>query len=181
VADQKLSPPGSPAKIEVRAKAGSGKRAALYTRVSTGERHPETQLYDLCELAKQRRYEIVHEYTGTISGKIETSRSRPASFRCPQASLRCCSGRRFRPGLRWIASQRSGSGIASATRPSLAIPQWCTRIVAPVGYRASRVPLRSGIRCHPHNRLYRSHAKIRAETLQGCDGLNCRALSCPAL
>jgi len=28
----------------------------------------ETQLYDLRELAKQRRFEIVHEYTDTISG-----------------------------------------------------------------------------------------------------------------
>lgn len=68
MADQTLSPSGSPAKIEVRAKAGSGKRAVLYTRVSTGEQHPETQLFDLRELAKQRRYEIVHEYTDTISG-----------------------------------------------------------------------------------------------------------------
>jgi len=55
---------GSPAKIEVRAKAGSGKRAVIYTRISTGDQ----QLYDLRELAKQRRYEIVHEYTDTISG-----------------------------------------------------------------------------------------------------------------
>src|SRR6266404_5234963 len=48
--------------------SGSGKRAVLYTRVSTGDQHPETQLYDLRELAKQRRYEIVREYTDTISG-----------------------------------------------------------------------------------------------------------------
>src|ERR1700693_4270517 len=68
MADQTLSPQGSPAKIEVRAKAGSGKRAVIYTRVSTGDQHTETQLYDLRELAKQRRYEIVHEYTDTISG-----------------------------------------------------------------------------------------------------------------
>src|ERR1700693_1784219 len=68
MADQTLSPQGSPAKIEVRAKAGSGKRAVIYTRVSTGDQHTETQLYDLRELAKQRRYEIVQEYTDTISG-----------------------------------------------------------------------------------------------------------------
>jgi len=49
-------------------KLGSTKRAAIYTRVSCGDQHPETQLYDLRELAKQRRYEIVHEYTDTISG-----------------------------------------------------------------------------------------------------------------
>jgi DNA invertase Pin-like site-specific DNA recombinase len=68
MADQKLSPQGSPAKIEVRAKAGSGKRAVIYTRISTGDQHAETQLYDLRELAKHRRYEIVQEYTDTISG-----------------------------------------------------------------------------------------------------------------
>jgi DNA invertase Pin-like site-specific DNA recombinase len=44
------------------------KRAAIYCRVSTADQHPETQLYDLREMAKQRGYEIVHEYTDTISG-----------------------------------------------------------------------------------------------------------------
>src|ERR1700746_2508266 len=68
MADQKLSPQGSPAKSEIPAKAVPGKRAALYSRISTGDQHAETQLYDLRELAKQRRYEIVHEYTDTISG-----------------------------------------------------------------------------------------------------------------
>src|SRR5216684_2311513 len=68
MADQTLSPQGSPTKIEVRTKAGSGKRAVIYTRVSTGDQHPETQHYDLRELAKQRRFEIIHEYTDTISG-----------------------------------------------------------------------------------------------------------------
>ena len=37
-------------------------------RVSTADQHPETQLYDLREMAKQRGYEIVHEYGDTISG-----------------------------------------------------------------------------------------------------------------
>src|SRR5579862_2502891 len=68
MADQTVSPSDSPAKIEVRAAAGCGKRAALYARISTGDQHAETQLYDLRELAKQRRFEIVHEYTDTISG-----------------------------------------------------------------------------------------------------------------
>jgi hypothetical protein len=68
MADQTLSPSGSPAKIEIPANVVPGKRAVLYTCVSTGEQHPETQLYDLRELAKQRRFEIVHEYTDTISG-----------------------------------------------------------------------------------------------------------------
>src|SRR6201993_768728 len=68
MADQKLSPQGSPAKSEIPAKAVPGKRAVIYSRVSTGDQHAETQLYDLRELAKQRRFEIIHEYTDTISG-----------------------------------------------------------------------------------------------------------------
>jgi DNA invertase Pin-like site-specific DNA recombinase len=36
-------------------------------RVSTLDQHPETQLYDLHEMAKQRDYEIVEEYTDMIS------------------------------------------------------------------------------------------------------------------
>lgn len=44
------------------------KRAAIYCRVSTADQHPETQLLDLREFAKQRGFEITHEYTDTISG-----------------------------------------------------------------------------------------------------------------
>jgi DNA invertase Pin-like site-specific DNA recombinase len=44
------------------------KRAVLYMRVSTADQHPETQLYDLRTLAQQRGFEIVQEYTDTISG-----------------------------------------------------------------------------------------------------------------
>jgi DNA invertase Pin-like site-specific DNA recombinase len=44
------------------------KRAALYCRVSTADQHPETQLHDLREMAKQRGYEIVNEYSDVISG-----------------------------------------------------------------------------------------------------------------
>jgi DNA invertase Pin-like site-specific DNA recombinase len=44
------------------------KRVAIYCRVSTADQHPETQLYDLREMAKQRGYEVVHEYVDTISG-----------------------------------------------------------------------------------------------------------------
>jgi DNA invertase Pin-like site-specific DNA recombinase len=44
------------------------KRAAIYTRVSTIDQHPETQLLDLRRLAEQRGFEIVHEYTDRISG-----------------------------------------------------------------------------------------------------------------
>ena len=44
------------------------KRAALYMRVSTVDQHPETQLHDLRQMAGQRGYEIVNEYTDRISG-----------------------------------------------------------------------------------------------------------------
>jgi DNA invertase Pin-like site-specific DNA recombinase len=37
-------------------------------RVSTGDQHLETQLLDLRQMAAQRNYEIVHEYTDKISG-----------------------------------------------------------------------------------------------------------------
>jgi len=44
------------------------KRAALYLRVSTGDQHLENQLHDLRTLAQQRGFEIVAEYSDTISG-----------------------------------------------------------------------------------------------------------------
>jgi DNA invertase Pin-like site-specific DNA recombinase len=68
MADKKLSPSCASPKTELVVNSGPTKRAAIYTRVSTGDQHPETQLYDLRELAKQRRYEIVREYSDTISG-----------------------------------------------------------------------------------------------------------------
>jgi DNA invertase Pin-like site-specific DNA recombinase len=44
------------------------KRVVLYARVSTGDQHLETQLLDLREMAKQRGFEIVREYSDVISG-----------------------------------------------------------------------------------------------------------------
>jgi DNA invertase Pin-like site-specific DNA recombinase len=44
------------------------KRAALYMTVSTVDQYPETQLYDLRQMAAQRGFEIVQEYTDRISG-----------------------------------------------------------------------------------------------------------------
>ena len=44
------------------------KRAVLYMRVSTLDQHPETQLHDLRQMAEQRGYQIVEEYTDRISG-----------------------------------------------------------------------------------------------------------------
>jgi DNA invertase Pin-like site-specific DNA recombinase len=44
------------------------KRVVLYTRVSSLDQNPATQLCDLRPLAMARGYEIVAEYTDTISG-----------------------------------------------------------------------------------------------------------------
>ena len=44
------------------------KRAVLYMRVSTLDQHPESQLHDLRQMAAQRGYEVVREYTDRISG-----------------------------------------------------------------------------------------------------------------
>jgi DNA invertase Pin-like site-specific DNA recombinase len=44
------------------------KRAALYLRVSSVDQHLESQLYDLRQMAAQRGFEIVEEYTDRISG-----------------------------------------------------------------------------------------------------------------
>jgi DNA invertase Pin-like site-specific DNA recombinase len=44
------------------------KRAALYLRVSTLDQHPETQLHDLRQMAAQRGYQIIDEFTDRISG-----------------------------------------------------------------------------------------------------------------
>jgi DNA invertase Pin-like site-specific DNA recombinase len=44
------------------------KRAVLYMRVSTLDQRPESQLHDLRQMAAQRGYAIVTEYTDRISG-----------------------------------------------------------------------------------------------------------------
>ena len=44
------------------------KRLAIYMRVSTLDQHPETQMHDLHEMARQRGYRLVQEYTDRISG-----------------------------------------------------------------------------------------------------------------
>src|SRR5689334_14990476 len=44
------------------------KRAALYLRVSTIDQHPATQGHDLRQMAEQRGYEIIQEYTDRVSG-----------------------------------------------------------------------------------------------------------------
>lgn len=51
------------------------KKAVLYLRVSTLDQHPESQLHDLKQLARQRGLEIVKIYEDKISGARS---SRPA-------------------------------------------------------------------------------------------------------
>jgi hypothetical protein len=68
MADHKLSLPWLTPQTEVLTTERSSRRAVLYTRVSTSDQHPETQLYDLREMAKQRGLENVREYSDVISG-----------------------------------------------------------------------------------------------------------------
>jgi DNA invertase Pin-like site-specific DNA recombinase len=68
MAEQKLSPSTIRARVETNESKLPKKRAVLYARVSTGDQHPETQLYDLRTVAKQRGFEIASEYTDVISG-----------------------------------------------------------------------------------------------------------------
>ena len=44
------------------------KRASLYSRVSTYDQNPQTQILDLRQMASQRGYEVVAEFTDKISG-----------------------------------------------------------------------------------------------------------------
>jgi len=46
----------------------SNKRAAIYTRVSTVDQNLQTQLLDLRQMAAQRGYEVVAEFSDCISG-----------------------------------------------------------------------------------------------------------------
>ena len=101
MAEQKIPPSYAPPKTEIAAKAVPGKRAVIYTRVSTGDQHAETQLYDLRELARQRRFEIVHEYTDTISGAkskrpgLESGNDGPAGRRAIRAETSIAEGKRY--------------------------------------------------------------------------------------
>jgi DNA invertase Pin-like site-specific DNA recombinase len=69
MADQRVPPPAIPASTGItESNPSKNKRAVLYARVSTRDQHPETQLYELRTLAKQRGFEIVREYIDVISG-----------------------------------------------------------------------------------------------------------------
>ena len=85
------------------------KRAALYLRVSTVDQHPETQLHDLHQMAAQRGYEIVQEYTDRISG---TKAKRPGLDQMMADARRG----RFDVVLVWACDR-----IARSTRHFLAV------------------------------------------------------------
>lgn len=44
------------------------RRAALYMRVSSLDQHPESQLHDLRQMAAQRGFQVVQEYTDRVTG-----------------------------------------------------------------------------------------------------------------
>ena len=85
------------------------KRAAIYTRVSTVDQHPETQILDLRQMAAQRGFEIVHEYTDKVSS---------TKARRPGLEEMMCDARRgrFDIVLVWAADR-----IARSTRHFLEI------------------------------------------------------------
>ncbi len=85
------------------------KRAALYLRVSTVDQNPETQLHDLHQMAAQRGYEIVQEYTDRISG---TKAKRPGLDQMMADARRG----RFDVVLVWACDR-----IARSTRHFLAV------------------------------------------------------------
>ncbi len=78
------------------------KRAVLYTRVSTFDQNPGTHALDLRRLAEQRGFEIVHEYTGRISG---AKAKRPALDQVLAAAHR----RGFDAVLLWAAARLARS------------------------------------------------------------------------
>jgi DNA invertase Pin-like site-specific DNA recombinase len=78
------------------------KRCALYLRVSTVDQHPETQVHDLRQLAQQRGYEIVREYTDRITG---TKAKRPGLVEL----LRDARRGRFEVVLVWASDRLARS------------------------------------------------------------------------
>lgn len=79
------------------------KRAALYLRVSTLDQHPETQGYDLRQLAAQRGFEVVEEFVdhGFSGARVK----RPALDRMMAEAARG----RFDVVLVWAADRMARS------------------------------------------------------------------------
>jgi DNA invertase Pin-like site-specific DNA recombinase len=79
------------------------KRAAIYLRVSTVDQHPETQGIELRQFAKQRGYEIVHEYVD--HGVSGTKVRRPALDQL----LKDANRRKFDAVLVWSSDRLARS------------------------------------------------------------------------
>jgi DNA invertase Pin-like site-specific DNA recombinase len=78
------------------------RRAVLYSRVSTLDQDPMTQVLDLRRLAEQRGFQIVHEYADRISG---AKAKRPALDQLLAAAHR----REFDVVLVWAADRLARS------------------------------------------------------------------------
>ena len=61
------------------------KRCAFYLRVSSVDQHPETQVHDLRQMAAQRGYQIIQEYTDRISAHGHTAQG--SKVRAAQATV----------------------------------------------------------------------------------------------
>jgi hypothetical protein len=113
------------------------KRCAIYTRVSTGDQHTETQRLDLRAMAAQRGLEIVTTYKDVISG---AKARRPG----PDAMMR---------------EARSGKFAASATT----FTRWSTVSQKP-SENSSRKPSTINGRITQSGRLKRYRFWTAAET-----------------
>jgi DNA invertase Pin-like site-specific DNA recombinase len=88
MAEHKLAPSALSIEVEIKESKLPMKRAVLYARVSTGDQHPETQLLDLRQMAKQRGYEIVPRICGNnFKFQSEKTGAGPALDRCASASV----------------------------------------------------------------------------------------------
>jgi len=85
------------------------KAAALYLRVSTFDQNPETQVHDLRQMASQRGYQVVEEFTDRISG---AKARRPGLDALMRDARRC----RFKVVLVWACDR-----IARSTRHFLEV------------------------------------------------------------
>jgi DNA invertase Pin-like site-specific DNA recombinase len=92
------------------------RRAAVYSRVSTYDQNPQTQILDLRQMAAQRGYEIVHEYTDKISG---TKAKRPGL----DAMMTDARRGRFDVVLMWACDR-----IARSTRHFLEVLDELSRL-----------------------------------------------------
>ncbi len=106
------------------------KRAAIYTRVSTVDQHPETQILDLRQMAAQRGFEIVHEYTDKVSS---------TKARRPGLEEMMCDARRGRFDIVLVWA---GDRVARSTRHFLELLDELTRLG--VQYASFREELDTG-------------------------------------